>query len=77
MFEFLTGGAGNGNGAIEAIDAPAGSVLVETPGAVSIKEAPTVRVARPTLGLALGGGAAVRRAASPISASCARSPRRD
>jgi NTE family protein len=63
VFEFLTGGAGNGNGASETIDAPAGSVLVDTPGAVSIKEAPigeapTVRAAGPTLGLALGGGAA-------------------
>ena len=63
MFEFLTGGASNGNGASETIDAPARSVLVETPGALSIKEAPigeapTVRAAGPTLGLALGGGAA-------------------
>jgi NTE family protein len=40
VFEFLTGGASNGNGASETIDAPAGSVLVDTPGAVSIKEAP-------------------------------------
>src|SRR2546427_419399 len=41
----------------------AARVLVDTPGAVSIKEAPigeapTVRAAGPTLGLALGGGAA-------------------